>query len=119
MNRGVNSESRSGRSQLTTKNIRFITHARHHMGGTASCPVSRTSHVEALLASLSVRRAEWRALMTHGETLRRTMRQLIDSERGSEIVEWTIWVGAIAVTAIGVGAAIREPLVNAIMNAFR
>ena len=42
------------------------------------------------------------------------LQQLIGNEKGAELVEWAIWVGALAVVATAVAAGIGTPIINAV-----
>ena len=48
--------------------------------------------------------------------LRQAIQRYTRNERGAELVEWAIWVGAVAVAAVAVGSAIQTPLSNAVSN---
>ena len=50
------------------------------------------------------------------EILRQIIRRYTGNERGAELVEWAIWVGAVAVAAVAVGSLIQTPLSNAVGN---
>ena len=38
------------------------------------------------------------------------VRSLVNNEKGAELVEWAIWVGAVAAAAVAIGATMQTTL---------